>query len=316
MTTSMIILKTSEIMPQVPEFQRLTDIKRVNDIFLSLQEDLLADKQIVLPGCIILAKTKKTTWIIDGMHRLEVYRRVLNELKIDFSVHCHEIWVDTEDDAHALFNKVNDTRPLPHMPTGVSVNIVKCVVEHFAAAYPKIFSNSKSGKCHRPHIHFNGFQEALARALIRHPNLNDTDVIIHISDFNAKSESVIPSYDFKKFDSDVKTKGGFYLGIIPNYTWLDMIFNNKTLPSKRYTIPLSIRKKVWEIDHGSACEGPCYLCNSLIHILAFHCGHDVAVSKGGETSIENMHAICSMCNSSMGTRTMDEMKNIIKIIQL
>lgn len=62
MTSSMIILKTSEIMhliPQVPAFQRLTDIKRVNDIFMSLQEDLLADKQILLPGCIILAKTKR-----------------------------------------------------------------------------------------------------------------------------------------------------------------------------------------------------------------------------------------------------------------
>ena len=311
----MLVLKTSEIchlIPKVPAFQRLTDNQRVDNIFLSLKDDVSSGKAIVLPGCIIFAKTKQTTWIIDGMHRLEVYKRVLKELGTDFSVHCHEISVDTEEEALALFNKVNDTRPLPYMPAGVSVNIVKGVVEHFASVYPKIFSNSKSGKCHRPHIHFNGFQEALARVLILHSHLDVNDVVANITDFNLKSESIIPPHEFKKFEAEVKAKGGFYLGIISNYTWLDKIFNNQQVPPKRQAVPLSIRKKVWEMDHGTTCEGPCYICKGLIHILAFQCGHDVAFIKGGETSVENMHAICGMCNSSMGTRTMTEMKNMLK----
>jgi len=316
MNNTMLSRKTTEILdrvPSVPSFQRLTDSRRVDTIFSSLKDDIDTKKDIILPGCLIFAKTKKTYWIIDGLHRFEVYKRVWTDLKTDLNVYCHEIDVVDEEEAQALFIKVNDTRSLPNMPEGVSVNIVKGVVEHFSNKYPKIFSNSKSGKCNRPHLHFNGFQEALGRVLLNHPHLDDVDVIKCIEDYNTSSAGVINSSDFEKFVQGVKTKGGFYLGIIANYEWLDMIFNKKEAsPPKRQNIPQRIRKKVWDIENGESCDGRCYICQDTIHILNFHCGHDVAVSKGGETTVDNMKPICSSCNLSMGTKTMKEMKDMMK----
>ena len=317
MNNTMINRKTSEIVQlitTIPSFQRLTDNQRVNDIFSSLKEDLRLSKNIILPGCIIFAKTKTDDyWIIDGLHRFQVYKRILNELHVDFNVFCHEINVKDEEEARMLFIKINDTRDLPDIVEGVNVNIVKGVVEHFVNTYPKIFSNSKSGKCHRPHLHFNGFQEALGRVLLDHNHLEEKEVIKSIEDFNMKSASGNNINEFEKFADLAKNKGGFYLGIITNYEWLDMIFNktNARHP-KRQTIPQIIKNKVWIIENGENYHGKCYICIDKIDITNFHCGHDIAVSKGGETTVDNMKAICSPCNLSMGTRTMAEMKNMFK----
>ena len=88
---NMVRRKTTDILnliPLVPSFQRLTDRQRVNDIFSSLKQELSEGKEIILPGCVVFAKTKKTYWIIDGLHRLEVYKRVLKELNVDFNIYC------------------------------------------------------------------------------------------------------------------------------------------------------------------------------------------------------------------------------------
>ena len=303
--------KTSEILkliPSIPSFQRLVDFNRVNDIFTCIKNDIEAGIKCVLPGCIIFAKNNKKYWIIDGLHRLEVYKRVLKDMKIDLYINCDEITVNDEEEARILFNKVNDTRMLPEMPEGVNVSIVKGVVDYFVAKYPMIFSNSKSGKCHRPHIHFNGFQEALAKVLIDYPYLDDKDVIHSIEDMNEKFYKEDKSSEYIKYKENAKLKGGFYLGIVPNYGWLDKIFKNNSSHVKRQSIPYNIRIKVWVKQNGEQWSGKCCICSNTINITNFHCGHDIAVSKGGETVVDNLKPICSTCNLSMGTKTIHEMK--------
>ena len=43
-----------------------------------------------------------------------------------------------------------------------------------------------------------------------------------------------------------------------------------------------------------------------INIRNFHCGHVIAESKGGDSTIKNVRPICAACNSSMGTMSMSE----------
>ena len=196
------------------------------------------------------------------------------------------------------------------MPEGVDKSIIKTIVEHFQHKYPKIFSNSKSGRCNRPHIHFNGFQEALARLLLSLTVDGGSGFIIErIEEFNShifSNKELVQKYEFFKFVTDAKSKGGFYLGIIPSYGWLDIIFGCITPTVKRLPIPNVIRNKVWVASNGESWYGKCHVCEETIAITGFHCGHDVAVSKGGETTVENMKPICSACNLSMGTKTMSE----------
>jgi 5-methylcytosine-specific restriction endonuclease McrA len=40
--------------------------------------------------------------------------------------------------------------------------------------------------------------------------------------------------------------------------------------------------------------------------MNFVVGHIVSIKNGGETSLENLLPICTLCNSSMGTMNMDD----------
>jgi 5-methylcytosine-specific restriction endonuclease McrA len=74
------------------------------------------------------------------------------------------------------------------------------------------------------------------------------------------------------------------------------------------TISLSLKKTVWNHWMGMGVgEAKCPVCKiTLIHQMAFHCGHIVAKSRGGLNTVENLKPICQSCNSSMGNQNMDE----------
>jgi len=313
---SMVYRKISEILKlgtDVPDFQRLVDAQRVESIFNDIKNN--RDK-IILPGCLIFAKTNRKYWIIDGQHRFQVYIKLLKELKLDLSVYCNEIDVKNIEEANFLFNRVNDTRPLPVMPEGYNINIVKLIVDHFQKKYKLIFSNSQSGKCNRPNIHFTTLQEKIGEVHKNHPSLSEQNIIDWIEDFNEKfltDDNLKKEYDFIKYKDDACKKGGFYLGIIPNYKWLNFIFGN-IVEEKRQTISQTLRTEVWKKYNGRKWKGKCYTCPRKLEYDNFHCGHDIAVSKGGKTTLDNLFPICAPCNNKMGTMRIKELQEINECI--
>ena len=40
--------------------------------------------------------------------------------------------------------------------------------------------------------------------------------------------------------------------------------------------------------------------------MSFNCGHIIAEANGGELIVSNLKPICQNCNSSMGTKNMDD----------
>jgi len=71
-------------------------------------------------------------------------------------------------------------------------------------------------------------------------------------------------------------------------------------------IPEAVRKAVWKCYNGKLFEVPCFVgCGYIIDAHNYECGHIIANSKGGETTIENLRTICSSCNKSMGTTNME-----------
>ena len=314
---TMELMKTSEILglyPSAPSFQRLVDQQRVDEFYSSIESDIKNKNPIILPGCIIITKNDEKYWISDGLHRLGAYTKILTTLNVDLKCYCNTFVVADEAEAKQIFERVNNTRMLPTMPEGININTVKTVVDYFQRKYPKIFSNSKSGRCVRPHIHFNGFQESLGKMLLKYPYFKPSDIIGRIEDLNSKildDDVMIETFDFKKYTDTARTKGGFYLGIIPSYGWLDIVFTNDIKQYKRQTIPSSVRNRVWVETNGENWNGKCYVCDCDIDVNSFHCGHDIAASKGGNITVKNLKPICSLCNLSMGTRTLNEMKEML-----
>lgn len=79
--------------------------------------------------------------------------------------------------------------------------------------------------------------------------------------------------------------------------------------TNKKTVPTALKQAVWKRHFGNVFEHKCPVewCPNTINVFNFHAGHNVAASRGGETSLENLAPICANCNLGMGDRfTIDE----------
>jgi hypothetical protein len=75
-------------------------------------------------------------------------------------------------------------------------------------------------------------------------------------------------------------------------------------PKKKKAIPSAIKKLVWNTHIGKA---KCLCCKTTaITQMSFNCGHIIAEANGCEIIVSNLKPICQNCNSSMGTKNMDD----------
>ena len=81
----------------------------------------------------------------------------------------------------------------------------------------------------------------------------------------------------------------------------------KSTPKKK-SIPLTLKRNVWNKHIGESIGKTLCTCCKLTEItqLNFSCGHIVSEHNGGELKLPNLKPICVSCNSSMGTKNMDE----------
>ena len=74
-------------------------------------------------------------------------------------------------------------------------------------------------------------------------------------------------------------------------------------------IPKALRNAVWIKNCGPVFHYKCQVswCQNVMTPFDFEAGHNIPESKGGATTLDNLRAICSQCNKSMGNRyTIDE----------
>ena len=79
---------------------------------------------------------------------------------------------------------------------------------------------------------------------------------------------------------------------------------------RKATIPKTLRAAVWNKYIGEEIGATaCIVCkNNRISQLNFVCGHVVAESCGGPTTVSNLRPICSQCNLSMGKQNLYQFK--------
>lgn len=83
---------------------------------------------------------------------------------------------------------------------------------------------------------------------------------------------------------------------------------------KKKPISATIKRLVWNTHIGEEIgKAKCLCCNATdITQMSFNCGHMIAEANGGETIVSNLKPICQNCNSSMGTKNMDEFMKSLK----
>jgi 5-methylcytosine-specific restriction endonuclease McrA len=83
---------------------------------------------------------------------------------------------------------------------------------------------------------------------------------------------------------------------------------------RKKTISATLKRLVWNTNIGEDIgKTKCLCCKSTdITQMSFHCGHVVAEINGGELIVSNLKPICQNCNSSMGTKNMNDFMETFK----
>lgn len=93
-----------------------------------------------------------------------------------------------------------------------------------------------------------------------------------------------------------------------------MILKNKSTIKPKKKISATLKRLVWNTNIGEEIgKTKCLCCKSTdITQMSFHCGHVVAEANGGELIVSNLKPICQNCNSSMGTKNMNDFMDTFK----
>ena len=95
----------------------------------------------------------------------------------------------------------------------------------------------------------------------------------------------------------------------------EKVVKEPTAPKKKKKpISATIKKLVWNTHIGEEIgKAKCLCCNVTdITQMSFNCGHIVAEADGGDTIVSNLKPICQNCNSSMGTKNMNDFVKSLK----
>ena len=84
---------------------------------------------------------------------------------------------------------------------------------------------------------------------------------------------------------------------------------NKT--NRKLKIPTALKRQVWIKFNKNSIEGKCYVCERVIYSDDFQAGHIESEYSGGKLHIDNLQPICKPCNTSCGTRNLNEFRSII-----
>ena len=82
----------------------------------------------------------------------------------------------------------------------------------------------------------------------------------------------------------------------------------KAAKDSKKKVSATLKRLVWNTHVGEEIgKTKCLCCKSTdITQMSFHCGHVTAEVNGGELIVSNLKPICQNCNSSMGTKNMND----------
>tara|TARA_R110001599_G_scaffold342409_2_gene564168 strand:+ start:19134 stop:19619 length:486 start_codon:yes stop_codon:yes gene_type:complete len=75
-----------------------------------------------------------------------------------------------------------------------------------------------------------------------------------------------------------------------------------------FDLTLDVIRELFVTEYGK----PCKFCKTQLKISNMVCDHEVPISLGGDSTIENLQLICRRCNTRKGTLTSEEYFSVIR----
>ena len=295
------ILKTNYCIPNT--IQR--DIE--NDRIQELREEFDQDFEPLTP--IYFCVMNKQRYLIDGQHRLDIFRK--NVKYANESIWVSEIEVENMEEMNKAFKIINNQLALNDLwKQPESVKQILCqTVKYFEKNYPNTF---KFNGRRRPFMKKELFRSQITKIQSELEFTSSEELINRILYINQEYSQQSPDYFPSKPSSDNRNiihtlvkENCLYLSMVEE--WTRHCIENK-IPEKIHDNVN--REKVWMTYMGRQVWGKCFCCE-LRDITPFHfeAGHVQSKAMGGSDDIENLRPICSPCNKNMGTENLFEYKS-------
>ncbi len=295
------ILKTNYIIPKT--IQRDVEQGRIDELSRDFENDFLPFTPIYF--CIL----NKQRYLVDGQHRLEIFKNKCEYSKIYIWV--SEIEVETEQELKSVFKIINNQLALNDLwkqPETVKEILLE-TIKFFETNYPNGFKYN--GK-RRPYINKEVFKTQITNIQNELNFSSSNELINRILYINHEYSQQEPDYFPKRNKSSnrdiiykLQKENCLYLSLVEE--WVRHCLENK-IPSKLQDN--FNREKVWLTFMGNKAKGNCYCCEEK-EITPFHfeAGHVIPKAFGGSDDVENLRPICSPCNKGMGTENLYDYKH-------
>ena len=302
------LLPSSEIVKltlENPPYQTDLNLQKVDGMIESYREnpEYGRFKNIIVIAARMVGEP--TLYLVDGQHRVEMLKQI--QVNYSFRVIFYPIY--TDDQMRKLFKELNHDshKNMTYVSLGAdTAKMVDDLIKHYEN---KPFTKKKGiSKLYTINYFFIHEISDYIKTFDTLPEL--------IQDLEQKQRDFISNCDFTKYyaeEADCITSQ--FILPIKSCNFKDYLKDTTIQPTYQgknnaipKTIPLTLKGRVWNEhigrDHGTTI---CMVCKyTLIDKISFHCGHVIAVSKGGQNTVENLRPICQSCNSSMGNENMFE----------
>jgi hypothetical protein len=319
------------------DIQRNVDVEHLADLKDYQQQHMAKFGMYSFSTQIVAAEHEGKYALVDGQHRLETIRYLLD---VDFERASHirvpllmvQLGsVGEYDDVFVAINKNKPVRLYKNVYDWKKVG--KHLEQYFCQHYRPYLKATDTPQV--PHLNVDALLRYIDEGdYIQKMGIGFEELLSEIEALNScyrlhwKELLHVPRYmtNAPVWAEKCEQKNAarpLYLGMFRKFEWVDRILLKVTHPTEyptylsmkhvpanyRGRIYKSTRRSVWHKRNSQSLQGGCYVCAKPIHYDDFECGHVVSVFAGGPTSVDNMEPVCRMCNSDMGTDHLEEFKS-------
>ena len=322
----------------IAPFQRLEDKEHIDTIYQGIESYYRQFNEIFLPNTISVAKLNENSKfiVLDGQHRLKALV-CLSETFPEtgtIQIRTDVYTVSSLDEARDIYTIINSSKKVELYTGNLEPYIIPKIQKYFIDRFEKYCKKSVNP------IRLNINIDTLAKKIQGYDLIVKTGVEIDTTDklidtikqlnqyYSEQTIDTLVSYGLKtSLIQDLKNnrENCFYLGLYKRYEWIQRIIDyyrgiefedqdhsisEQNVKIQRKKIPKRLRDKVWNKRVDNKLRGQCFCCMKDISYNDFDCGHIVSVKELGKDELDNLEAVCRICNLDMGTMNMNKYKSL------
>lgn len=323
---------------QVADIQRLLNEEYILELLEDQRKEYNKHRHFSVLQSITCADFKGKRYILDGQHRVEMFRRLKREHYPLYQYIPVVIYnTSSMEEMVEYYRRINRNNPVnPLEISDMWFNYGKELCSWLVKLFPS-YCKTSANNCMSPHISMHAMVEYLKQYRVFERVLERSDGILLLKqNIVALNDYITIRYnEFMKFGMSPEfskrcakcakkcpTKPCF-LGMWRRFEWIEiclyMIATSTTVDNvdlykfarERDKIPKTLRTQVWNKRNGNTLEGGCYVCNRELCYENMECGHVVPFAYNGSVELENLEPICKTCNRDMGIMHLNEYKKLI-----